>query len=419
MNLQDILLPYQRAFVNNPSKRKIWLSSRQAGKSFSLAYIAVYKALLTPKGLSLCISTGARAADELLKKCVQFAEAAKVLCDGALSYQASQSEIRFNTGARILSLPSGNPSGLRGYTSACTIIDECAFIEHPYDVLQAIAPTLTRDPNAELIIASTPAGCQGLFYDLWNRADEEPGWYKQTTTIDDAIADGLKVDIAQLQELCPDPDIFDMEYRCRFSKEVGAFIDPAVVVFADKCPFTGGRRILGVDFGRKNDATALVELVDNGKQVWLDNIIVLKSTDWQTQFSTIEVLNQKHPYAGGNMDANGIGSAIAEQVQKRLNQRLAPFTTTATNKTPMYEHTKGLIYDKKLVVNSAFKDMILADFKNVNRVVGETGKVTYSAGHAASHSDITSALCLGLQFVKEHPLTFAKPQSYMPHSVFR
>ena len=205
-----------------------------------------------------------------------------MLCDGALTYQASKSEIKFSTGARILSLPSGNPSGLRGYSSNCTIIDECAFIEHPYDVMQAIAPTLTRDPNSELIVASTAAGCQGLFYDLWNKADGDPAWYKQMTTIEDAIAEGLKVDIESLKELCPDPDIFEMEYMCRFSKEVGAFIDPSAVVFADNCPFTGGRRVLGIDFGRKNDATAIVELIDNGQQVWLDNIIVLKTTDWQT-----------------------------------------------------------------------------------------------------------------------------------------
>lgn len=118
------------------------------------------------------------------------------------------------------------------------------------------------------------------------------------------------------------------------------------------------------------------------------------------------------------MDANGIGSAIAEQVQRRINQRLTPFTTTNTNKTPMYEHTKGMIYDKKLTINATFKELVLKDFANVNRVVTDNGKVSYSAGHAADHSDITSALCLGLQAIKDHPLTFAKPMSYMPKSVF-
>lgn len=43
--LIDLALPYQRDFILAKSKRKLWLSSRQIGKSWSLAFIAVEKAL--------------------------------------------------------------------------------------------------------------------------------------------------------------------------------------------------------------------------------------------------------------------------------------------------------------------------------------------------------------------------------------
>ena len=120
--------------------------------------------------------------------------------------------MKFSTGGRVLSLPSGNPSALRGYSAAAILIDEAAFIERPDEVFAAIAPTLTRDPDAELVVASTPAGKSGFFWNLWNSADET--WHKQMTTIDDAVADGLKVDIDELEKLVGDPDIFNMEYRC-------------------------------------------------------------------------------------------------------------------------------------------------------------------------------------------------------------
>lgn len=55
------------------------------------------------------------------------------------------------------------------------LLDECAFIDNAYDVMQAIAPTLTRDPDAELVVASTPAGRAGLFWDLWSQAGDD--WY--------------------------------------------------------------------------------------------------------------------------------------------------------------------------------------------------------------------------------------------------
>lgn len=85
-----------------------------------------------------------------------------------------------------MSLPSGNPAGLRGYTADVVIIDECAYIERPEDVFAAIAPTLTRDPDAQLIVASTPAGKASWFYKLYEEAAADKDWYVQTTTIEDA-----------------------------------------------------------------------------------------------------------------------------------------------------------------------------------------------------------------------------------------
>ena len=43
--LIDLALPYQRDFILAKKKRKLWLCSRQIGKSWSLAFIAVEKAL--------------------------------------------------------------------------------------------------------------------------------------------------------------------------------------------------------------------------------------------------------------------------------------------------------------------------------------------------------------------------------------
>lgn len=128
--------------------------------------IAVYKALSRRNGLSLCISTGSRAASELLKKCAQFAEAIHIL-EPSINYSASADSIKFSNGSRVISLPSGNPSALRGWSAQCIIIDEGAFIDNPEDVWAAITPTLLRDPNAEMILVTTPAGTVGWFYNLY------------------------------------------------------------------------------------------------------------------------------------------------------------------------------------------------------------------------------------------------------------
>ena len=75
------------------------------------------KASQKRNGLALCVSTGARAASELVKKCQQMAEAVKLLSNGAISYEASADCVKLSNGGRVLSLPSGNPDGLRGYSA--------------------------------------------------------------------------------------------------------------------------------------------------------------------------------------------------------------------------------------------------------------------------------------------------------------
>lgn len=87
-----------------------------------------------------------------------------------VTYTASADCVKFIGGQRIVSLPSGNPPGLRGYTADIIIIDEAAYIERPRDVFAAIAPTLTRNKDAELVIASTPAGKASWYYDMYLQA---------------------------------------------------------------------------------------------------------------------------------------------------------------------------------------------------------------------------------------------------------
>ena len=142
--LADILLPYQRKFISSPQRKKIWISSRQIGKSFSIAFLMTMKVLQKDGTLGLCVSTGSRAASELLKKCKQMAEAVKVMTNGKITYTDNAESITFNTGSRILSLPS-NPDGIRGYTARIVCIDEAAFVPFVDEIYQAIAPTLTRD----------------------------------------------------------------------------------------------------------------------------------------------------------------------------------------------------------------------------------------------------------------------------------
>lgn len=417
----DIFLPYQRQFFLNPKKRKIWVSSRQIGKSFTIGALLTYKALLKRNGLSLCISTGARAASEIIRKCQQFAEAVKVLSKGDIDYTSSYDAIKFSNGSRVLSLPgSTDGANLRGYTAQCVAIDEACFIPHLDEIITGIGPTLTRDPNAELILTTTPAGKNSPVFKMFQDAIEDPNWYVQQTTIHQAIKDGLKVDLEGLHSLCPDPDKFAQEYECKWLSDFGSFIDPELLVFADKPSGKVVGRFCGYDVGGTGDRTAIatIDELEDGTY-FLDDIVVLRKTPYTEQLTILKQLHSKNNWLAGYVDSQGIGNPIAEFANKQVSARIKGFAWSASNKTPVLEHCRGLILDRKLVISEQLKSLIVSEFQNIDKIVTEDGKVKYVAGHNENgHSDGASALFLALWSAHDNPTSFALPQTYIRQSPF-
>ena len=285
MKLLDTFLPYQKSFFCNPAKRKIWLSGRQCGKSFCLAGMLVHAALKQDNGLSLCISTGAKAASEIIMKCIQFAKAVEVLTDKAITFRSSFDGVKFSNGSRVLALPSSTDgANLRGWTvTGCVAIDEAAFIRNLDSIMQAIAPTLSRSQTAQLVIASTPAGKNGKFYDMWKAAQNDPSWYAQSTTIHDAILAGLDVDLDSLHKLCPDREVFAQEYECVFQSSLDNMLDPELIEETDSIPENANGTWLGIDIGRQHDRTSIVAVKQVGDKLYVDSIKTLHKCEYQKQ----------------------------------------------------------------------------------------------------------------------------------------
>ena len=418
MKILDIFLPYQKKFFTNPAKRKIWVSSRQIGKSFCVAGILTYKALQKHNGLAICISVNSRSASEIIAKCKQFAESVKVLSNNAITYTASFDTIRFSNGSRIMSLPSTADS-LRGWSAQCVVVDEAAFVWKLDDILQGLAPTLTRDPDAELILTTTPAGKNGPFYELYNNALNDQQWYVQHTTIHDAIADGLNVDLNSLHSLCPDQDVFAQEYECKFLSEYSSLIDLNLIDYYDELPKETFTNYIGIDVGSTSDRTAMVTVKQAKDIAYIDDIVIMHKASYEDQLDMAKSLHNKNTYKSGYVDKTGIGSAFSEFVEKKVCSQIKGLQFTASNKTQMFENLRSRIFDHTLKINLKFKSMIELDFNNVQRIVNEAGQVKYEAGHnSQGHSDITSAIVLALQAIHDNPVSFAMPASYSRSSVF-
>ena len=418
MQLIDLAFPYQKEFITNHSKRKIWISSRQIGKSWTIAFILVRKALEKKNGLTLCISVNSRSASEIIKKCSQFAEAVKTLSKGTITYQSAFDHITFSNGSRILSLPSTS-DGLRGWTASCVCVDEAAFVYKLDEIMQGISPTLTRDPNSELILTTTPAGMNGPFYEMYSRALEDEQWYVQTTTIHDAIQNGLVVDLDSLHRLCPDKDIFAQEYECKFMSSYGSLIDLDIIDWYDEMPKGNPENYLGMDIGSTSDRSAIVTAKRILDTTYIDDIVMLSKTSYEEQLKIVKEMHAINRYSSGYIDKTGIGSAFAEFCTKQISSRLKGLQFTVANKTPMFEQLRSQIFEHKIKFNKKLKKLIEDDFRNVQRIVTESGQIRYVAGHDQNgHSDATSAIVLALQAIHDMPSNAKTPFTYMHTSRF-
>jgi phage FluMu gp28-like protein len=145
--LTQILLPWQQAWVEDNSRFKIGMWSRQTGKSFSTACEAVTACAAQERNSSelwVVLSAGERQALEWMEKAKKWAKAIKATVDSYDELRASadalisRAEIRFANGSRIVAIPA-NPDTARGY-SGNLILDEFAIHEKPFDIWAAIYP---------------------------------------------------------------------------------------------------------------------------------------------------------------------------------------------------------------------------------------------------------------------------------------
>lgn len=417
MKLIDTFLPYQKSFFCNPAKRKMWLSGRQCGKSFCLAGMLVHTALSTQNGLSLCISTGAKAASEIIMKCIQFAKAVEVLTDKAITFRSSFDGVKFSNGSRVLALPSSTDgANLRGWTvTGCVAIDEAAFIRNLDSIMQAIAPTLSRSQTAQLVIASTPAGKNGKFYDMWKAAQNDPSWYAQSTTIHDAILAGLDVDLDSLHKLCPDREVFAQEYECVFQSSLDNMLDPALIEETDSIPDSCTGTWLGIDIGRQHDRTSIVAVKQVGDKLYVDSIKTLHRCEYQKQLDEFaKHVQMQKGFVAGYIDAGGIGSAVAEFAGQKISPKLKPFVFTGTSKTPAYELFRSKVMQRgQILFSPEAAKLARADVLNVSRIVTESGQVRYTAeSNAEGHGDIISGIVLALQAWHDFPIQVSLPIPY-------
>lgn len=208
-----LLLPYQRKWVEDQSRFKIWNKSRQIGGSFASAFEIVLSCLAKQGDVWIVLSKGEDQVKEYFRTLVKiiniFKASYQFKGEDFPEPQLSATNIEFPNKSRIIGRPA-NPGTARGY-SGNVLMDEFAFHEYDKEIWAALYPIIANPLRGELKlrIISTPNGVENMFYDL---CVGDNNFSKHQTTVHDAVAAGLELDIEQLRKGLP-PSAFQQEFE--------------------------------------------------------------------------------------------------------------------------------------------------------------------------------------------------------------
>jgi len=394
-----LLLPFQRDWVNDESRFKIWLAARQIGKSFAASCEAVRDCYLRPGSMWVILSAGERQALEFMEKVRQWVQAFELIIEAERIDREGpdavlkSAEIRLGNGSRIIALPA-NPDTARGY-SANLILDEFAFHKDSAAIWRAILPSIANPLRRELKVRvlSTPNGQGNKFYEMWT--DTTGAWSKHKTTIHDAKAKGLNVDIEGLKRGVGDMDGWRQEFECEFiDTQRVAF--PYELIAGAETPEAStewqgtakGPLYVGIDVGSLHDPTACITAERVDGRLIVREALVLRGVELADQDAWLAPRIARA--ARTSIDASGLGLDIAQRMARLYGDKVVAQRVTAQWKRQAFTAMQIALRDK-LVGIPASREW--RDDMHAYIVTGAGETAQYRAPRTdEGHSDITSAL---------------------------
>ncbi len=223
--------PWQQEVLLSIDPRLAVLCPRQAGKSTTVAVVALHFAMHNARSTVLVVSPGQRQSDLLVRKIVEVFNGLPRKPNAT----PLRTRIEFANGSRILSLP-GCERTIRGHSADLVLIDEAAQV--PDSLYQQAIFPMVASTGGRIIALSTPYGRQGFFFCACTK-DER--WKCVTVTAYDSarISAGMMEEASQAL----DDHAFRQEFLCEFvshdeqffpSELIEAALDASIEPFSER-----------------------------------------------------------------------------------------------------------------------------------------------------------------------------------------
>jgi terminase large subunit-like protein len=164
---------WQQEVLRTLPPRLLLNTSRQTGKSFVAALLAVHQAIYAPGSLAVVVAVAQRQAAETIRVCRDIYAA---LDRPVPAESENKLSLELDNRSRILSVPSTEAT-IRGLSKVgLLILDEASRIP---DVLYGAVLPFLAVSDGRLALLSTPAGRRGFFFDAYQHRDRDGWFYKE------------------------------------------------------------------------------------------------------------------------------------------------------------------------------------------------------------------------------------------------
>lgn len=274
--------PYQRDILMDKSRYRAVLKSRRVG----ISDLVALEMVLTSSGLGEAIglyphncnviSKTQSDAKDVIKYCKNWSHT--LAKDPQLAPfvergdEWSKESISFARSGWFIRAHTQTEDAARGSTGHL-YRDEMAFYRYSSEIQKGAVPSIDSDPRLRLTEVSTPNGTSGageLFYEICTDAQSWPQYSRHRITIEDAVAQGMPVDIEEVRARCFTEDDFRQEYMCEFIGAGAHYFDRNLLQHAHAPrPHTDHTVYMGIDVASEVDTTGVFVIRRIGGVTWL------------------------------------------------------------------------------------------------------------------------------------------------------
>ncbi|MEM3788295.1 MAG: terminase family protein [Candidatus Bathyarchaeia archaeon] len=403
---------YQQQFIAS-FKENRWIAlrwCRQSGKTHIVSAMLLWYALRNPNIHIAVVGPSWRQT----KKIISVINAFLTRLPKHVYNKPQKTKVSLKNGSVIEAFPN-NPETIRGFTFHVIYCDEMNFIPNDADLYDAILFTLGTTAG-KFICSSTPGSNDSLFWKIFNDKAFEK-YAKHHITWREAVEPSGPLKREMLEEIrlqySADPWRWQREMEAVWVEDESSYFPLSLITqcidgeldYYDFHDTPEGEFYIGVDFGKKQDYSAVAVVQREGDMLKLVHI-----TDWQTfplgtpYVSVIGYIkslwDRWHTILGVYADQTGVGEYIVEDMIKSGIANTTGITLTIPTKQDILGFLRQQMQAGKLKI--PYDRDLIAEINVEKYEVLKSGQIQFSHPEG-THDDRLWALALAVYATKAVP----------------